>query len=214
MRLVSLFFCFLFMPATVMAAATAITHNSNWTGTLPVPDNSAVGASNTLAIVTTGLTTIESVVVSVRFEGGWNGDLYAYLVHNGELAILLNRPGRSLGNDPGTGSTNLIALFDDLAAGDVHTALPDTGNAAGVFQPDGRLIDPLQSLDTTPRTNFLAGFKGMDVNGDWTLFIADQGAGDTATLTGWTLSVTVVPEPSVGMLAGLATLLALRRRRV
>lgn len=196
-----------------MAAATAVTLNGNWTGMLPVPDNSAIGASNTLTIVTTGLTTIESVVVSVQFEGGWNGDLYAYLAHNGELAILLNRPGRSVDNDSGAGSTNLVALFDDLAAGDVHVGLPDTGNASGLFQPDGRLIDPLDSLDTTPRTKLLAGFNGMDVNGDWTLFIADQGAGETAVLTSWSLSITVVPEPSVATLAGLVLLLALRRRR-
>lgn len=213
MRLVTLFFCCLFTPATVMAAATAVTLNSNWTGALPVPDNSAIGTSSTLAIVTTGLTTIGSVVVSVEFEGGWNGDLYAYLAHNGELAILLNRPGRSVDNEAGAGSTNLIALFDDLVAGDVHTALPETGNAVGVFQPDGRLIDPLQSLDTTARTKLLAGFNGMDVNGDWTLFIADQAAGDTATLRSWSLSITVVPEPSVAMLAGFAALLALRRLR-
>jgi hypothetical protein len=59
----------------------------------------------------------------------------------------------------------------------------------------------------------LSVFNGMNPNGDWTLFLADQGAGDEATLTGWTLSLTAVPEPAVPLLGGLATLLALRRRR-
>jgi hypothetical protein len=59
----------------------------------------------------------------------------------------------------------------------------------------------------------LDGFTGRNPNGDWTLFIADQGAGDTATLTGWTLSITAVPEPSAAMLGGMAALLVLRRKR-
>jgi hypothetical protein len=75
------------------------------------------------------------------------------------------------------------------------------------------LIDPLDSLETTPRTNMLSVFNGMNPNGDWTLFLADQGAGETATLTGWTLTITAVPEPSVALCLALAGGLSLRRRR-
>lgn len=213
MRVVPICLCCLFTPAAVMAAGSAVTLSRTWTGTLPVPDNSATGASNTLTISATGLTKIESVTVALQFEGGWNGDLYAYVAHNGQLAMLLNRPGRTASDDAGSGSTSLIALFDDTAAGDVHMSLPGSGNASGVFQPDGRMIDPLLALDTTPRTKLLAGFNNMDPDGDWTVFIADQGPGDTATLTGWSLSVTAVPEPSVAMLSGLVTLLTLCSRR-
>lgn len=214
MNLVPLCLCCLFTPATVMAAGSAITLSRTWTGTLPVPDNDGTGASSVLAITATGLARIESVTVSLQFSGGWNGDLYAYLAHNGQLAILLNRPGRTATDDIGSGSTNLIALFDDTAAADIHIALPASGDASGVFQPDGRMIDPFQSLDTTPRTHLLSGFNSLDPNGDWTLFIADQGAGDTATLTSWSISVAAVPEPSVALISGMLTLLALGRRRV
>lgn len=205
-------FCLL-MPATVMAASPTVTLSRNWNGLLPVPDNSDIGASNTITIASTGLTLIESVTVAIQLEGGWNGDLYAYLVHDGQLAVLLNRPGRTADNDSGSGSTNLVALFDDGALEDVHLSLPASGVASGVFQPDGRMIDPLLSFDTTPRSRLLAVFNNVDPNGDWTLFIADQGIGDMATLTGWSLNITAVPEPSAAMLTCLVMLIALRRSR-
>lgn len=201
------------LPATALGGGSAITLTQSWSGTLAIPDNSGVGASNTITITAPILDKIESVTVAIELEGGWNGDLYAYLVHDGTLAILLNRPGRTALDDLGSGSTNLIALFDDLAAGDVHMLLPGTGNATGTWQPDGRMIDPLLSLDTTPRTKMLDGFTNANPNGDWTLFIADQTPGDTATLKSWTLSVTAVPEPAAAMLGGMVALLALRRRR-
>lgn len=201
------------LPATALGGGSAITLTQSWSGTLAIPDNSGVGASNTITITAPILDKIESVTVAIELDGGWNGDLYAYLVHDGTLAILLNRPGRTALDDLGSGSTNLIALFDDLAAGDVHMLLPGTGNATGTWQPDGRMIDPLLALDTTPRTKMLDGFTNANPNGDWTLFIADQNPGDTATLKSWTLSVTAVPEPTTAMLGGMVALLALRRRR-
>jgi subtilisin-like proprotein convertase family protein len=205
--------CGLLASGPARAAATATTFDLSWTGSLPVPDNSAVGISSTLTFNAPEWNRIQVVTVELRFTGGWNGDLYGYMAYNGQLAILLNRPGRTATNDFGSGSTDLVAVFNDAAASDVHTSLPESGAATGVFQPDGRFIDPLDSLDTTPRTKMLDSFTGLDPNGDWVLFIADQGAGETATLTGWTLSITAVPEPSVAIFGGLAALLALRRKR-
>ena len=213
MKHLPMILCGLLAIGPARAAVTATTFDLSWTGSLPVPDNDATGASRTFSFNAPEWNRIQVVTVELRFSGGWNGDLYAYLAHNGNLAILLNRPGRTAANDFGSGSTDLVAVFSDSAAADVHTALPDSGPASGTWQPDGRHIDPLLVLDTTPRTHLLSGFTGMDPNGDWTLFIADQGAGDTATLTGWTLSITAVPEPSVAILCIIAGTALLRRRR-
>ena len=49
--------------------------------------------------------------------------------------------------------------------------------------------------------------------GTWTLFVADQSAGETSTLQSWTLTVTAVLEPSAALRVGLGELLLLRRRR-
>jgi len=56
-------------------------------------------------------------------------------------------------------------------------------------------------------------FIGLDPNGNWTLFVADQAAGETSTLQSWTLTITGVPEPSAALFGGLGVLLLLRRRR-
>ncbi|MCX6894794.1 MAG: PEP-CTERM sorting domain-containing protein, partial [Verrucomicrobia bacterium] len=57
-----------------------------------------------------------------------------------------------------------------------------------------------------------------NVNGTWTLFLADMSGGDVSTLVSWGLNVSVVPEPTTWALIGFVALLAggklvsLRRR--
>lgn len=154
--------------------------------------------------------------------GGWNGDLYAWLGHGGALSILLNRPGRSLGNDLGYADNGLDVVLDDEAPGDIHTYQLTWGGGSGPvtggWQPDGRLIDPAVVLDThvLERTASLGVFDGLDPDGEWTLFVADLHGGGRLILDSWALSVTVrpVPEPgAAGLLGGLASLgwIVLRR---
>ena len=48
-------------------------------------------------------------------------------------------------------------------------------------------------------------YGGKDPNGVWTLFFADVSAGGgPATLNGWSLDITAVPEPVNVALAGFA----------
>ncbi|MCU0749348.1 MAG: PEP-CTERM sorting domain-containing protein, partial [Akkermansiaceae bacterium] len=58
-----------------------------------------------------------------------------------------------------------------------------------------------------------SSFAGLDANGSWTLYIADSAAGDAMTLQGWSIRVTGVPEPSVGILMVGAALCLMRRQR-
>ena len=161
-----------------------------------------------------GLDRIESVTMQLEIDGGWNGDLYGYLVHDGQLAMLMNRPGRTAADANGFGSSGMNITFSDLAAGDIHLTLPDSGVPSGFFQPDGRTTDPLAVLDTDARTALLSVFSNGNPNGTWTLFLADQGPGDTATLKGWSVSVTAVPEPAGVLLCGVAVMvMAVSRRR-
>ena len=192
-------------------AATTITET--FTVNTTVPDNSDTGLADYRNISAPGLTEIQSITVGLSFSGGWNGDLYAHLVHDSGFSVLLNRPGRTSGNPDGAGSSGMTILLDDTALSDIHTALPTVGLATGTFQPDARTEDPLLVTDTSPRSAFLSSFTGLDPNGTWTLFVADQSPGATSTLQSWTLTITAVPEPSAALLAFASAALLIRRRR-
>lgn len=201
------------LPSLSARAGTSITQT--WNISTAIPDNDDIGFSNTQSLTAPGITGIESVTVGLNFAGGWNGDLYAYLVHDGVISVLLNRPGRSLANGDGAASSGMTINLSDIAATDIHTAIPMSGGSVSdTFQPDGRTRDPLAVYDTDPRPAMLASFQGLDVNGSWTLFVADQAAGEVSTLQSWSLTVTGVPEPSTCMLLGAFALgLACSRRR-
>jgi subtilisin-like proprotein convertase family protein len=192
----------------------ATTWSQTWNVSTAIPDNDDVGFTDTRTINVPDITEIESVTVGLHFTGGWNGDLYAYLVHGSGFAVLLNRPGRSIGNSDGSGTLGMDVTLDDSAFSDIHTAIPMSGGeVTGTYQPDGRITDPYDTLDTDSRPALLASFIGLDASGARTLFVADQSAGETSTLESWTLTITGVPEPSTALLGGLGVLLLLRRRR-
>lgn len=199
----------------VLPVAASTTWNGpTWTVSTAIPDNDDVGFSDTRTISIPGITEIESVTVDLNFTGGWNGDLYAYLVHGSGFAVLLNRPGRSLTASDGSATAGMAITIADSATMDIHTAIPMSGGSVnGTYQPDGRITDPYNTLDTDARPAMLADFIDLDANGTWTLFVADQSAGGVSTLQSWNLTVTGVPEPGTALLAVLGLLPLLQRRR-
>ena len=75
-------------------------------------------------------------------------------------------------------------------------------------------MDPNSALDTTPRTATLAGFNGLNPNGDWTLYFRDDSPGGFSTLNGFSLDISAVPEPvnaALGVFAALGLILAMGR---
>lgn len=191
-------------------AATTITETfTNSTGSI-IPDGDLSGLVQSLTPATT-IGTIASITVSLNTTGGWDGDLYAYLWHDGQISILVNRPGRTATNLAGMAGSGFSVTLDDSATTDLHAAL----TTSGTYQPDGRAIHPFNALDTTSRTAPLAVFNSAPAAGEWRLFFADVATGDTATLTSWSISITgtTVPEPASALLLGLGSLALLRRRR-
>jgi hypothetical protein len=142
---------------------------------------------------------ILDVNVTLQLNGGWNGDLYAYLVHPGGFAVLLNRPGVTGSDAFGYGDSVLNVTFADSAAnGDIHRYQTVPGYQTSIangsaWAPDGRLAGPTSVVETDPRTAFLSSFNGSDPNGGWTLFVADLSNGGVSTLTGWGLQIDAVP---------------------
>ena len=143
---------------------------------------------------------VVDLTVGLNVTGGFNADLYAYLVApNGTLVVLLDQPGVGVDGIGATGTGMNITLQgsgfnSSLTPGLVTSAtqgliqtvtsgsvLSGTYTAAGSF---GGIGGP--QLDPT----------GSAANGVWTLFFADlNSGGGNETLNSWTLNLAVVPEP-------------------
>lgn len=202
-----------------------------------IPDQSNTGVAYTLTVPDSFPISAVSVSLSLSVPAGstgWFGDLYAYLQHDSGLAVLLNRPGRDFGSLAGyDDSQNVAVTFDDAAAnGDIHNyrfalfgdeTTPLTGGLTGLWQPDGRAVDPAVTVSSDLPTAMLSQFSGLNSGGVWTLFIADLSGGGEFQLDGWNLQLdgTVPPTPGVpeastwaaGVLLSAAMAVALWRRR-
>ena len=223
------------MKSCIIAGLLAIAASASTSGAdfsyfvgATIPDGDLDGYQNSQTL--SGLSgAITDVNVTLNLSGGFNGDYYAYVTHNGVTAILLNRVGRSTSSAVGypdagygPGLSGESFTLDDQAAQDVHfyRSLSYTLNASlqltGQWQPDGRAIDPLSSgatFVTAGRSGMLSVFDGVDPNGGWSLFVADVSSGGEGTLAGWGLQITTVPEPSTSALGSCGSAIVLFCRR-
>jgi subtilisin-like proprotein convertase family protein len=204
-----------------------VTVSTNYSVSQAVPDNDQSGLSITKNLSSPlFVTNILDLNVNLQITGDFNGDLYAYVTHSSGFSVLLNRAGRTASNPDGYGDDGFNIRLDDQAGPatgtgtrDVHNyrltlSPPGGGQLTGTWLPDGRNVNPLNTLDTDARTALLSSFNGLDPNGSWTLFIADLSPGGNSTLVSWGLEVTV-PEPGTfGLMAlgGLVMFYFARRR--
>ena len=89
-----------------------------------IPDNNLTGISSTIDISSAPFATVTDVNVRLNISGGYNGDLYVYLTHDGATAILLNRIGTTgAGGIQGTygySGAGMNAWIDDSALTGKH----------------------------------------------------------------------------------------------
>lgn len=199
------------IPVSTLGALTSFTYNDSYILGSEVPDNDPTGFSDTRLIDASEITDIHSVTVDLTLSDGWLGDIYAYVSHDSGFTVLLNRIGRSDSSSLGSSASNLDVTFMD-GGPDIHTA---GGPYSGIFGPDARETDPANTLDTDPQTADFSSFAGLPASGEWTLFIADVGAGEITRVESWSLSITGVPEPSATMLVfALAALAIVGARKI
>jgi subtilisin-like proprotein convertase family protein len=154
-----------------------------------IPDGSPVGVSftGTYDGAASGAT-VGSLTVNLSISGGYNGNLYGYLVApNGTLALLLNQPGVTGGNPFGYAGSGLNVTLTDATTlgGNPVTGIQNT------TETPGQLFSGTYNAAGT-----LGTFNNSSANGEWTLFFADMTpGGGQAQLTGWSLGITAVPEP-------------------
>lgn len=203
--------CAAILATTLPAfALEETTYTASWSGNQIIPDNNASGVAFPFNLSTPGPAFISSVSVALNLTGGWNGDLYAYLSHGSGFAVLLNRVGRTALDPDGSGASGFNISLADANAADIHnfSGSPVSGN----FAPDARNVNPFDAVDTSPRHAPLSGLNGLEAGGSWTLFFADVAPASVATVQSWTVSVSVVPEPSVTALLSIAAALVVARR--
>ena len=159
----------------------------------------SVGAVSGIAGRVTGMS------LDLGVSGGFNGDLYAYLVAPDQTtsAQLLGTAG---GNFDQIGSGYLITLGNTGAG--IQGVGQDWGTpVTGTYQP---VVDLLGAFGSYLTAN--------GANGDWRLFIANQSNGGQSILSGWSLNfitTAAVPEPeqvAAISLLGLIGLLAWSHR--
>lgn len=199
------------IPLAALGVLSTSMYHETFTLNTVIPDNDPAGFSDTQTIIADDITSITAIEVGLTFSDGWMGDLYASLSHDSGFTVLLNRIGRSSDNALGSPAASLDATFM-VGAPDIHLA---TAPLNGNYSPDARTTDPNTVLDTDPRSADFTSLLGLPASGEWTLFIADVGPGEFATLDNWELTITGVPEPgaTATLLGAFASVLALLRIR-
>ena len=192
----------------VLFAAVQLTratlYTESWSVGTAVPDGNPVGLADshvdTLipSMINGDSATIQDISVNLNISGGYNGDLYGYLVlqpttGGPAMEVLLNRVGQDGTHPFGDAGSGFNVTLSDSGASSIHGA---TGSpVTGTYSPDSG-----NTLDTT--------FGGAVANGGtWTLYLADLASGDTSTLVSWGITVSVVPEPVTWALVGFAVVL-------
>jgi subtilisin-like proprotein convertase family protein len=199
-----------------LAQVTVTNSFSNVNKAIPDGQPTGVADTRTLTFTNENFFEITNISVSLTIAGGYNGDLYGYLVHDDGFAVLFNREGRTTGNGPGYSHHGFNITLADTGK-DLHFyqsfpfSLNNDGQLTGTWAPDGRNVDPGSVTENAVPSALLGSFKGSNPNGTWTLFLADMDYGERATLVDWGLAITAVPEPKPGALIGLGGLLLFGR---
>ena len=169
--------------ATLYVAGWTNGVNATFANSGVVPDNSFSGWADSRTISTAPAGTISSVALNLVVAGGWNGDLYAYLVNGSGFTVLLNHVGGAANGGYGNAGNGFNVQFSDNGATGLHNY---TGNGAGVlsgtWQADGAGF---------------GSFSTVDPNSTWSLFIADTSGGGVSTVQSWGLQMDIVAVPEV-----------------
>lgn len=178
--------------ATVLAttlAAHATIYTTNWSNGFAnggvVPDNNFSGWADTRSVSTMPAGIFTGLSVDLQLSGGWNGDLYAYLVHSSGFSVLLDHvgtPGLTYGYGDAGMNVTLAATGSSIhsyGGGNVFSSTP-----TGTWMTDNT-------------SGSLASFLSTSPNGTWSLFIADLSAGGVTTVQSWGLQMDIVAVPEV-----------------
>jgi subtilisin-like proprotein convertase family protein len=173
-------------------ACHATLYTTNWSSGFvnggTVPDNNYSGWADTRSVAAIPAGTFTSVAVNLQLSGGWNGDLYAYLVHSSGFSVLLDRVGTGIGG---------VSSFGYGDAG-MNVTLASTGTSIHGYGGNSTFSSaPTGTWMTDNTSGSLASFLTTNPNGTWSLFIADLSVGGVTTVQSWGLQMDIVAVPEV-----------------
>lgn len=160
-------------------------------------------------IAVSGLAAVQDVNVTLSgFTHSHPADVRVLLVGpQGQTTLLLHKNGGP--HDV----SNLSLSFDDAAAAPPSTDF--SALASGSYKPSNQSEGPggceLFSAASSfpapapagPYGSTLGGFNASDPNGDWKLYVVDEFAGDTGSITGWSLDITAAGGFDPAVLAAI-----------
>lgn len=176
------------LASTIVANATLYTTNwnSGFANGGVVPDNNLSGWTDTRT-VTAPAGTFTSLAVNLNLSG-WNGDLYAYLVHSSGFSVLLDRVG--------TGVSGVSSF--GYGDGGMNVTLAATGTSIHQYGGNSTFSGvPTGTWAVDNTSGSLASFLATSPNGTWSLFIADLSGGGVSTVQSWGLQMDIVAVPEV-----------------
>lgn len=173
--------------------------NSNGTDIL-VPGTGTVGPASPYPSTITTSFPVGSVVtdVDVTLQGETHtfpNDIDALLVapDGATASMIMSDAG---GGHPG--ASNVSLTLDDEAVNPVPTPV-----VAGTYQPtdvgapnDDAMPAPAPAPDAT---GGLSNFDGLLASGTWSLYVADDVGGDSGSISGWSLDITVAAATCDGL---------------
>ncbi len=144
--------------------------------TVPIPDDHNPGVD--VDIVVTDVDMVQDLTVQVLIEHTWIGDLQVEMTHleTANTVMVLDRPGRLNGQDPGCEGDNVDAIFDDssqVIANDECNNLPAIGGVVKAEEP-------------------LSAFDGESIAGTWRFKVSDRNGGET----GQVMTICLNPAPA------------------
>ena len=189
----------LFLAISLLVLTSPLSRADFTFGGGDIPQNSYVGLVS-VGTVSGVLGHVTDMSLNLTVNGGFNGDLYAYLVgpdHTTSAQLL----GDLGGNNTQVGSGyNNITLNSSGSQGIQSVAQTWATPLSGHYTP---VVDLM--------TTFGSYINAHGANGDWRLFIANQSTGGQSALGGWSLNftTTAVPEPEQVVAISLLGLIGL-----
>jgi hypothetical protein len=190
--------------ACLASAGHALADLYSGGGPIVIPDNLPAGGSSTLSAVNLlnpTIFTFDSVTIVVSTTHTWIGDLTVTLTSPGGTSVqLFRRPGTA-----GVGNSGdwLAGTYTFVLSGGIAMPNTNTNTIPGssyniTSNPGSTQIIP------APNPNTYTAFTGQNLNGTWTLNISDNAGGDTGAISGWSMNISSIPEPTTAALLLLA----------